>query len=145
MANILGAVLPENAAEDSVSFFPALLGKEDPTKEHKAVMHQSTDGDLAIRQGDWKLIFMAGSGGRSLPEEEAKARGLPMYQLYNLRDDPGEKNNLFEKQRVRVEQMTQVARQFVVNGRSTPGTPQRNDTLSPNDDPNDWEQLHWMK
>ena len=68
-----------------------------------------------------------------------------MYQLYNLRDDPGEKNNLFEKQPERVEQMTQVAREFVVNGRSTPGAPRRNDTLSPNDDSNDWVQLHWMK
>ena len=49
-AEILGKELPPDAAEDSVSLLPALLGKDKgPIRE--ATVHQAPAG-LAIRQGD---------------------------------------------------------------------------------------------
>src|SRR6185503_14698771 len=49
-AEITGAKLPANAAEDSVSILPDLLGSaQSPVRE--ATVHQSMAGDLAIRQG----------------------------------------------------------------------------------------------
>lgn len=58
-ADIAGAALPQNAAEDSVSILPDLLGTaKGPVRE--ATVHQSAGGDLAIRKGPWKLVFLAG-------------------------------------------------------------------------------------
>jgi hypothetical protein len=47
-----------DAAVDSVSFLPALLGEKDKTAR-EAVVHHSIDGKFAIRQGKWKtdLLF----------------------------------------------------------------------------------------
>ena len=56
-AEIVGAKLADNAGEDSVSILPDLLGTaKSPVRE--ATIHQSPKGDLAIRQGFWKLIFL---------------------------------------------------------------------------------------
>ena len=53
-AEILGAKLPDNAGEDSVSILPALLGTATEPL-HEAVVHHSINGTFAIRQGHWKL------------------------------------------------------------------------------------------
>ena len=53
-ADILGARVPDTAAEDSVSLLPALLGTATgPLRE--AIVHHSINGSFAIRQGPWKL------------------------------------------------------------------------------------------
>jgi arylsulfatase A-like enzyme len=140
MADIVGAELPENAAEDSRSYLPALLGDHDPSKEHDAIMNHSVSGVFAVRSKEWKLIFGAGSGGWSKPnDKQATQQGLPPYQLYNMLDDPTETTNLYETHSEIVQQLTQLAREIVTNGRSTPGAPQPNDTA------NDWKQLVWMQ
>ena len=46
---------------------------------------------FAIRKGDWKLVLGNGSGGRELPK--GKIFEEP-YQLFNLKNDLGEKNNV---------------------------------------------------
>ncbi len=49
-AEILGKKLPASAAEDSVSFLPALEGRAtEPLRE--ALVHHSVNGTFAIRQG----------------------------------------------------------------------------------------------
>jgi arylsulfatase A-like enzyme len=109
-AEIAGAKLPNNAAEDSVSLLAALLGTaKGPVRE--ATVHQSMAGDLAIRQGQWKLVFLR-SGKK---------------ELYNLRDDLRETNDLAPARPEMVEQLTQLMQRYVVTGRSTPGAPQKNE------------------
>ena len=67
-AEILGKELPPDAAEDSVSLLPALLGKDKgPIRE--ATVHQAPAG-LAIRQ---RLEIVALRNGTK--------------ELYNLKDD----------------------------------------------------------
>ncbi|MGB0369970.1 MAG: sulfatase family protein [Opitutales bacterium] len=139
MADIVGTEIPDNAAEDSLSFYPALIGKKDPSKEHEAIIHHSFSGEFAIRQGDWKLMFVAGSGGWTFNDKKAKEQGLPTIQLYNMKEDPSETTNLQAQFPEKVEALRAVAKKFVLNGRSTPGAPQANDTG------NQWPQLHWMK
>jgi arylsulfatase A-like enzyme len=140
MADIVGAQLPANAAEDSLSFYPALLGKHDPKKEHVAIINHSVDGAFAVRTKEWKLAFCPGSGGWSAPRDNvAEKEGLPAYQLFDMVNDPGETTNLHEQKPEIVERLTRLGTDIVVNGRSTPGKAQANDT------PNDWKQLHWMK
>ena len=126
-AAIVGAKLPDQAAEDSVSILPDLLGTADgPVRE--ATVHHSIDGSFAIRQGTWKLILGADSGGWSAPKPgSAEAKGLPPVQLYNLARDPGERQNLQAEHRDIVERLTGLLKRYVAEGRSTPGKRLKND------------------
>lgn len=140
MADIVGTQLPENAAEDSMSFYPVLLGKYTREKEHLAIINHSIGGAFAVRTKEWKLAFCPGSAGWSHPKDsEAKRKGSPDYQLYDMLNDPGETQNLYEQKPEVVERLIQLATDIVINGRSTPGKSQANDTA------NDWKQLHWIK
>lgn len=141
LADIVGADFAPDEAEDSVSFYAALTGQQEgPSTEHQAIINHSVSGTFAVRTKEWKLCFSAGSAGWAEPKDkQALAMGLPKYQLYDMVNDPEESNNLYEKHQEIVEQLTEIGRQIVVNGRSTPGEPQ------PNDTPNDWPQLHWMQ
>ena len=108
-AEIVGAKLPANAAEDSVSILPDLLGTA-RTAVREATVHQSPAGDLAIRQREWKLIFL--SGGQR--------------ELFNLTTDLGEKNNVANANPDIVARLTKLMQQYIDNGRSTPGDSQKN-------------------
>jgi arylsulfatase A-like enzyme len=125
---ILGAKLPEDAAVDSVSMLPALVGKDDkPLRE--AVVHHSISGRFSIRQHKWKLELCPGSGGWSAPNDKAAAaKGLPDIQLYDLAADPGEINNLQAEKPEIVERLRAILDRYVAEGRSTPGARQPNDT-----------------
>src|SRR5262249_26578999 len=124
--DILGVRLPDSAGEDSVSILPALLGKATrPLRE--AVVHHSMNGSFAIRQSNWKLELCPGSGGWSAPRPgRDDTSKLPPVQLYDLTDDVGEKNNLQDKHPRVGARLTKLLEQYVAEGRSTPGTPQKN-------------------
>jgi arylsulfatase A-like enzyme len=126
-ADVVGAKLPENAAEDSVSLLPLLRGEDKPI--HEAVVHHSMSGKFAIRQGKWKLLLCAGSGGAwgGLTDAAAAKKELPPVQLYDMEADPGEKNNLEAKHPEEVQRLTALLEKLVADGRSTPGAPQKND------------------
>jgi arylsulfatase A len=128
-ADILKSKLPIDAAVDSVSILPALLGEEDK-KIREAVVHHSIDGKFAIRQGKWKLIFSSGSGGWASPRDaEATTLGMPDVQLYDMLNDPSESTNVQSVHPDVVDKLTQLMEQYIENGRSTPGPKQTNDAL----------------
>jgi arylsulfatase A-like enzyme len=125
-SELLGAKLPDDAAEDSLSFLSLLRGEDRPVR--KSVVHHSVYGCFAIRAGDWKLAFCSGSGGWGRPkDDEADKQKLPDVQLYNLADDPGERTNLQAKHPEVVARLTGQMRQIIADGRSTPGPKQPND------------------
>ncbi len=125
-ADILGVKLPANAAEDSVSILPALLGK-DTAPLREAIVHHSINGSFAIRQGNWKLELCPGSGGWSAPRPNIDdASKLPTVQLYDLESDIGEKANLQDKHPEIVSRLTKLLEKYVAEGRSTPGPKQMN-------------------
>ncbi len=126
-ADLLGAKLPDQAGEDSLSILPVLLGK-DSQPVHEAVVHHSINGNFAIRQGSWKLEFCPGSGGWSKPRDpEAKKQGLPDIQLYDLGTGLAEVKNVQAEHPEIVERLTKLLEHYIDSGRSTPGAPQPND------------------
>ncbi|MFT4642058.1 MAG: arylsulfatase A [Verrucomicrobiales bacterium] len=92
-AEIVGKNLPNDAAEDSFSWLPAMLGKE-PKIKRAPVINHSASGTFAIRDGKWKLVLGSGSGGRAAP------KGKPFekpYTLWDLSEDLSEKQDLMKK------------------------------------------------
>ena len=108
-ADIIGDDLPPDAAEDSVSILPGLLGKTTgPIRE--ATIHQAPAG-LAIRQGPWKLI-MYRNGKR---------------ELYNLKYDISETRDRFKANTEVAERLHKLMQSYIDRGRSTPGPVQKNE------------------
>jgi len=116
-ADILGAKLPDNAGEDSVSILPALRGETYP----RVVVHHSIQGMFAIREGNWKLELCRGSGGWSKGDD-----GEPI-QLYDMTKDVGERANEHKAHPEIVARLTKLLEKYIAEGRSTPGAPQKND------------------
>ncbi|WP_414660835.1 sulfatase family protein [Horticoccus sp. 23ND18S-11] len=125
-AEIVGARLPANAAEDSFSFLANLTGTG--TSARESVVHHTITGAFAIRQGPWKLALCPGSGGWSAPRDpEARKQGLPETQLYRIADgDLAEEKNVYAQHPEIVARLTKLLEQQVAAGRTTPGAPQPN-------------------
>src|SRR6266498_2664113 len=109
-----------DAAEDSYNLLPALLHGQQKRPIREALVHHSNDGTFAIRQGDWKLAFGLGSHGFSEPREIKPQAGESQGQLYNLRYDPAEQNNLWLKQPDIVARLTALLEKYQREGRSAP-------------------------
>jgi arylsulfatase A len=122
---IAGKTSGDNQGVDSISFVPTLKGNEQPARS--AVVHHSIGGNFAIREGDWKLCLCPGSGGWSAPRPGKEARDAPKVQLFNLADDPAEKNNLEATHSDKVAHLTALLQSYINNGRSTEGRAQKND------------------
>ena len=93
VAEILNLQKKQGSAEDSYSFVPLLTNKSSEYSR-APVIHHSGGGMFAIRKGDWKLVLGNGSGGREKPK--GKAFQEP-YQLFNLKDDIGETEDVIAK------------------------------------------------
>jgi len=91
---VAGAKIPKGAAADSYSYMPLLLGKE-KQYSRPPVIHHSSGGMFAIREGDWKLILGNGSGGRQAPK--GKPFQKPFF-LANIKEDGAETKNRAESE-----------------------------------------------
>ena len=109
-AAITGAAIPQNVGEDSVSLLPALTGATD-VATREGTIHQSMSGDLAIRQGPWKLIF----------------NNVGTRELYHLNSDLSETNELHSANPEVVARLTALMQRYITEGRSTPGAMQVNE------------------
>lgn len=127
-ADIVSVELPADAGEDSVSLLPALRGGTAPVRD--TIVHHSITGAFSIRQGNWKLELCPGSGGWSDPRPGQEPAQAPRIQLFDLSADPGETKNLQGEHPAIVARLTDLLKQQVANGRSTPGARQAN-TVEP--------------
>ena len=126
-ADLLGKTLSDNEGEDSFSMLP-LLSKE-TEKNHKRTftIHHSINGSFAIRKGIYKFIFCPGSGGWSFPRpRNQEGLDLPKFQLYDLKNDPAEENNLYGQLPKIESEMIALFTAAVERGRTTEGIPQKN-------------------
>ncbi|WP_136464769.1 sulfatase family protein [Flagellimonas onchidii] len=139
-AAITGYRLQANEGEDSYNIMPVLTGETLDVPLREASVHHSINGSFAIRKGDWKLAMCPGSGGWSfpIPGNKKALDTLPSIQLYNLKMDPTETENLMERYPDKVKELKGLLTKYVKEGRSTPGESQQNDG------PKNWKQLWWM-
>ena len=86
-----------HAFEDSIGFLPALLGQDFTEQARKGIVHHSFGGAFALRLGDWKL----------LPQ-----------MLFNMREDPCEKNNLYARHPEKVAKLSERLEEIKASGRS---------------------------
>ena len=122
---MLGKRLPENAGEDSISFYPVLRGVgEGGFRPRVAMVHHSSQGRFAVRKGQWKLVM----------EDSRRAR----RELFDLSSDPGETKNVVADHPDMDRHLTAKLTSMIRNGRSSPGPVQKNDTPT-------WRDLVWIK
>ncbi|RBP35647.1 arylsulfatase A-like enzyme [Roseimicrobium gellanilyticum] len=125
VASVVGADLPNLAAEDSFNMLPAWLGTAEG--QIRPFLIQQAGGGartLSIRRGDWKLMDHNGSGGNRY---DASPELKPYYRpdhapaaLYNLAADPGETNNLFDTRPDIARELKAVLELSKSSGRSAP-------------------------
>ena len=135
VADLIGAKLTDNVAEDSYSILPVLEGRTYPSPLRKAGVNHSFLGMFAIRQFDeegneWKLIFGHGSGGFTKPAGNniTPANKISDYSklyLYNLKTDPGEQTSLLGQGASpdalsRARELHETLQQYITSGRSAP-------------------------
>ncbi|MCX6858577.1 MAG: arylsulfatase [Verrucomicrobia bacterium] len=119
-AEVLGAQLPANVGEDSVSLVPLLKGGDQPVRNN--AVSASINGVPAVRSGTWKYIPAPGSGGWGKGGDQSQP-----VQLYNLAEDLGETKNLAAAMPEKVTEMKALLEKLVTEGRSTPGAAQNTD------------------
>ena len=85
---------------DGVNLLPYLSGEQSGAP-HEA-LYWRFGQQIAVRQGDWKLVKGVGSPGVAGGGGRASVEGA---ELYNLKDDIGEKNNLAAAQPDKVREL----------------------------------------
>lgn len=137
MADILHVDLPENCGEDSVSSLP-LWKTPEGGQVREDIVHQSIDGSLSIRRGQYKLELCPGSGGWSDPKPGMEDPDSPRFQLYDLSQDIGERKNVIEEHLELAAELRAILKAHIENGRSTPGIPQSNNGQRI------WDTISWL-
>jgi arylsulfatase A len=92
IAAATGGRVADGGAEDSISLLPLFRGEEGA---HRGVpvVHHSSNGTFALREGRWKAIFSSGSGGRERPV----GKPFDAIRLFDLEADPGETTDVAEQ------------------------------------------------
>jgi arylsulfatase A-like enzyme len=112
LANITGIDLPEDAAPDSYDFSPVLKGEEYNPPIREVAIHNTYKDIWGIRKGDWLYINNSTGGHRKMPAYFQELLGYSDFTteglLFNMKDDPEQRINLFEKYPERVRELSEI-------------------------------------
>lgn len=122
-ADILEVDLPDNGAEDSISFLPIILGKSAAHKRTTLVNH-SNFGEFAYRDGDWKLVYK-----QPEKQQENSQNGRTVAMLFNLSSDVAEQKDLAKEHPELVARLTAQLEAVIARGTSRELGNCANDTL----------------
>jgi arylsulfatase A-like enzyme len=92
-------------SEDTYSILPILKGQTKEIKGQPGIVVSSSIGYLSIRKGDWKLIEGLGSGGFTEPQKIDQVKEGVNGQLFNLKIDPKETQDVFETNKDKVHEL----------------------------------------
>ena len=91
LAKLVGQTLPQSSGPDSQDYLNALIGKSETGREW--VIEQSGNSRLSIIKGNWKYIE-PGPGDKISANTNIELGNDTLPQLYDLRTDIGEMNNV---------------------------------------------------
>jgi arylsulfatase A-like enzyme len=90
LLKLAGARLEQPLPIDGKDAWPTIIkGKPSP---HDEILHNVTAATGAIRRGDWKLVYNGNIGANNAGPADKK-----VFELFNIAEDPYEKNNLADK------------------------------------------------
>ncbi len=115
LGDITGQPVDRQSAEDSYSFAEVIVGNHQSPIRHSMV-HHTASGKFSLRLENWKLIEGLGSGGFSHPTTLKPEERGPVGQLYDLKNDPGERLNLYQNHPKRVGEMDEMLRLLKTRG-----------------------------
>lgn len=106
LAELSQITLAGNDGEDSRSFMPLLKDNNHPATR-KVFVHQGAKRLFSIQRGDWKYIDGKGAGGFTNWYDPSVTE-IDKYpgQLYNLSEDLGERNNLYDLEKDKREELS---------------------------------------
>ncbi len=127
IAATVGTKLPDNAAGDSYNLLPLFKGSTDPVRTTH--VHNTVNNTYAIRHGDWVLVesktgYTTQYGDKNVLEW-AERHGYPAAdsttaELYNIKEDIGQKNNLASANPEKVEELRSLLKKIQPKGYSAP-------------------------
>lgn len=122
LADITGATLPDDAAEDSHSLLPLLQGKADAVR--RTHIHNTKAEQYAIRHDNWLLIngktgYVSGGSEAWEKRRGISSDDLPV-ELYDLSADIGQTHNLADQHAELVKQLQQKLTTIRQQGYSAP-------------------------
>jgi arylsulfatase A len=124
LAEVVGYQLPNNSAEDSYNLLPLLKGEPDAVNIREATVQNTFKDRYAIRKGDWVLIDSESGMHTKVPEWFNEQFGYKVNtypgELYNLKNDISQKDNLYGENPEKVAELKQLLEKYKAEGRSVP-------------------------
>ena len=114
-AALTGQKLAANDGPDSFNQLKTLLGKSKTGRDW--VVEHSLNSRLSIIKGDWKYIE-PGPGPKIDVESNIETGNDPLPQLYNLKEDVGERNNLASENQSVTMELSELLKKIKSDGRS---------------------------
>ncbi|MBB3836258.1 arylsulfatase A-like enzyme [Runella defluvii] len=102
-ASLTGQTFDATTAPDTRNYLPALLGKDKKGRDH-VIEHAGT---FSVIQGDWKYIAPS-KGAKMSVETNTELGNDTKPQLYNLKADLGEQNNLAETNPAKLKELEEL-------------------------------------
>lgn len=102
-ASLTGQTFNATTAPDTRNYLPILLGKDQKGRDH-VIEHAGT---FSVIQGDWKYIEPSNRSKMSV-ETNTELGNDKKPQLYNLKTDLGEKNNLAEANPAKLKELKEL-------------------------------------
>jgi len=122
LAQITGIDLPESSAPDSYNILPVLKGGKYKSPLREATVHNTYESKWGIRKGDWLYINSETGGHREMPESFKSLRGYTDFNteglLFNMKDDPEQRVNLYEKYPEKIKELDVLLKQYRESGYS---------------------------
>ena len=123
IAEVINFKLPKEAAEDSMNLLPVLLGHSKTARESH--VHNTYANKFAFRFGEWVLIESKDGYSSGRNKEWELARNYPKdngleSELYNIKIDPGQKENLAAEKPEMVRKLSMGLRRIRNSYRTSP-------------------------
>lgn len=118
IAKIVGAEIPAGSGEDS--YDQSSLFKGEAASARHTLVHNTNPNGYALRHDDWVLIAAKTGAVTKVPAWFDETYGYAPHQqpgeLYNLRDDLAQQQNLHAERPEKVRELTQLLEQVRARG-----------------------------